>query len=178
MKAKIRRSCPNDLDTIYELHTRCFSQTDQWYKSAIKSHLDRGIIIELAEENKIIGVLLQGNIIPCNTNILDIDNNYQDIFEPLTENGKIFVENKLHLKDLYGIVMLCIDPEYQKKGLATRLIEKHFKDNKNKLVCLNTRKSNTNAYSLYLKMGYEHIGYVKNKYFLPTEDSSFMVKNL
>jgi ribosomal protein S18 acetylase RimI-like enzyme len=178
MKVKIRRSCQDDLESVYKLHCKCFSQTDQWYKSAIKPHLDKGIIVELIEENKLIGVLLQGTIVPCNTNILDIDNNYQDIFEPLTDNGKLFLKNKLHFKDLYGIVMLCIDPEYQKKGLATKLIEKHFKDNKNKLICLNTRMSNISAYSLYQKMGYEHIANIKNKYFLPTEDSSFMIKNL
>jgi len=62
--------------------------------------------------------------------------------------------------------------------LAKKLIEKHWQDNPNKILCLNTRRSNINAYSLYKKMGYEHIALIKNKYFLPTEDSIFMIKDL
>jgi ribosomal protein S18 acetylase RimI-like enzyme len=73
--------------------------------------------------------------------------------------------------------MICIDPKYRGKGLAKKLIEKHWKDNNNKLVCLNTRKSNITAFMLYKSMGYEHIAYIKNKYFLPTEDSIFMIKD-
>jgi ribosomal protein S18 acetylase RimI-like enzyme len=75
-------------------------------------------------------------------------------------------------------MMICIDPKYRSKGLAKKLIQKHFDDNKNKIVCLNTRRSNLCAYKLYQTMGYEHISYIKNKYFLPTEDSIFMIKDL
>ena len=72
--------------------------------------------------------------------------------------------------------MLCIDPKYRGKGLAQKLINIHFKSNDDKkILCLNTRKSNL-AYNLYLKMGYEHIVTVKNKYFQPNEDSYFMIK--
>jgi ribosomal protein S18 acetylase RimI-like enzyme len=81
-------------------------------------------------------------------------------------------------KEYYGIVMICIHPNYRGKGLGKKLIEKHFDDNKNNLVCLNTRRSNINAYLLYKKMGYEQIGFIKNKYFLPSEDSVFMIKEL
>ena len=56
--------------------------------------------------------------------------------------------------------------------------DKHFKDNSNKTICLNTRRSNINAYRLYQSMGYNHIAFIKNKYFLPTEDSIFMIKDL
>lgn len=153
---------------------------------------------------QIIGILLQGGITACNqkmntdsiekqideTNIFDYssklpnqntkdnsnDGYKEDIFEPVTANGNIFLSNNLHLKELYGIVMICIDPKFRGKGLAKKLIEKHCKYNKNKVICLNTRRSNIGAFMLYKSMGYEHIAYIKNKYFLPIEDSIFMIK--
>jgi ribosomal protein S18 acetylase RimI-like enzyme len=207
MKVKFRRGCQYDLEQVYELHTKCFSTSDQWYKSAIKHYLDKGIIVETINKDttkKIIGVLLQGGITVCNqkmdvesvdqqadaTNIFDYssklpnlntkansnDGYKEDIFEPVTSNGKIFLSKNLHLKELYGIVMICIDPEFRGKGLAKKLIEKHCKDNPSKVLCLNTRRSNISAFMLYKSMGYEHIAYIKNKYFLPTEDSIFMIK--
>ena len=79
--------------------------------------------------------------------------------------------------------MICIDPQFRQKGLAQHLIKKHLKCNSNQsiiqktnILCLNTRRSNTNAINLYKKMGYEHIGYIINKYYLPSEDSVFMIK--
>ena len=179
MKLFVRRTCPDDLDKIYDLHVKCFSQTDLWYKNIIKNYLDKGIII-LKDDNIIIGVLLQGDIIPCNnnnTNFNFIKNEFDDIFNPITDNGIIFCNNKKQYETLYGIVMICVHPNYRKKGIAQKLINKHFDDNINKCICLNTRASNINAIKLYVKMGYEHIGFIKNKYFLPNEDSAFMIKN-
>lgn len=196
MKVKFRRSTNDDLEAIYNLHTKCFSKPDQWYKSAIKNYLNKGILIETTDKNNlslIIGVLLQGSITPCNQKIdieaqsLEdasttdklIDSNYkEDIFEPLTENGHLFLKNNIHLKPLDGIVMICIDPKFRGKGLGKKLIEKHWIDYPNLVVCLHTRKSNIGAFMLYKSMGYEPIAYVKNKYFLPTEDSVFMIKDL
>ena len=54
----------------------------------------------------------------------------------------------------------------------------NFTDNKDMVVCLNTRRSNISAYTLYKKMGYEHVAYIKNKYFLPNEDAIFMINDL
>ena len=190
MKVKFRRSCQDDLESVYELHTKCFASSDQWYKSNIKHYLDNGIIIEL--KNKLIGVLLQGPITACNQkfNIDELDeqihkvkSGYQeDIFEPINETGTLFLKNNIHFKELYGIVMICIQPEFRGKGLAKKLIDKHFQDTNNhnhsKVICLNTRKTNINAYLLYKKMGYQHIAYIKNKYFFPNEDSIFMIKDL
>jgi hypothetical protein len=50
----------------------CFPLSDYWYKSAINPHLENSIIIEVANnntKNKIIGVLLQDYITPCNKKI-------------------------------------------------------------------------------------------------------------
>jgi ribosomal protein S18 acetylase RimI-like enzyme len=176
MKLFIRRTCVSDLDNIYDLHIKCFSQTDLWYKNNIQNYLDKGIVI--LKNDNIIGVLLQGEIIPCNNNNNNFKNEYEDVFEPITDNGIAFINNNMHNKSLYGIVMICVDPKYRKKGIAQKLIKKHFDDNINNLICLHTRASNINAINLYNKMGYEHIAFIKNKYFLPNEKSAFMIKNL
>jgi ribosomal protein S18 acetylase RimI-like enzyme len=186
MKVKLRRTNNEDIDSIYELHAKCFIATDQWYKSAIKNYLDTGFVITTQEDTKVIGVLLQGTMYPCtstgtSTNEIheELDSEYkEDIFEPVTDNGRLFMDNKLQYTSIKGIVMICIDPEFRGKGLGKKLIDKHFKANSNQVVCLNTRRSNINAYNLYKKMGYEHIAFIKNKYFLPNEDSIFMIKDL
>lgn len=181
MKVRVRRSNHSDLDTIYDLQRLCFKESDCWYKSIIRNYLDSGIVVEIKDTNLIIGVLLQGGIIPCNDKINtdNNDTNYsEDIFKPVNEFGSVFLSNNDHKKEHHGIVMLCIHPNYRGKGLGKVLIGKHLSDNEGKLVCLNTRRSNINAYSLYKKMGYEHIAFIKNKYFLPTEDSIFMVRKI
>lgn len=184
MKIKFRRGNQNDLDKVYDLHKICFDSTDCWYKSAIRPYLEKGIIIELSETKEIIGVLLQGYLTPCNKKFeiedkINTSTDYkEDIFEPVNKNGEIFKEKNIQYNQIYGIMMICINSHYRGKGLAKKLIQKHFDDNKNKVVCLNTRCSNTGAYKLYNLMGYDHIAYIKNKYFLPTEDSIFMIKDL
>lgn len=180
MKIKLRRSTQSDLENIYHLHTLSFNNTaDHWYRSNIQHYLDNGILVEIKETNTLIGILLQGKITPCNKQINipdenDIEYSHEDIFEPTNEKGQKF--NPYAEYD--GIVMICVHPDYRGKGLAQKLIDKHFDDNQNSIVCLNTRKSNFNAYQLYKKMGYEHIALIKNKYFFPSEDSIFMIKQL
>ena len=176
MKIRIRRSNKDDVDGIYECHKKCFDQGDHWYKSSIQQFVDKSYVIEditnKSETNKtniIVGVLLQGPIIPCE--LSEVDN-----FEPVNKTGQIFKENNLHLETNYGITMVCVVPECRGKGLATKLIELHFKENDNDMLCLNTRASNK-AIGLYKKMGYEHIATIKDKYYFPNEDSYFMIKN-
>jgi len=186
MKVKIRRTTNDDLDNIFNLHNKCFTQNDCWYKSAIKNYLHSGIVVENSETKELVGVLLQGKITACNQeftedmtsqfNNFDAKGYMKDIFEPVNKEGHDFYNKKLHLKEIDGIVMICVDPKYRGKGLGKKLIEKHFYDNKNRTVCLNTRRSNINAYQLYKSMGYSHIAFIKNKYFLPTEDSIYMIK--
>jgi len=161
MKLKIRRGNQDDLDQVHELHTRCFSPTDCWYKSSIRPYLEKAIIIELSDTKQIIGVLLQGYIVPCNKkfeidekdkeNVNSVEKYKEDIFEPVNTNGKLFMEKNIQYKQIYGIMMICVDPKYRGKGLAKKLIQKHFVDNVNKVVCLNTRRSNISAYN-YIKL--------------------------
>ena len=180
MKVKIRRSCNDDLEDVYNLHARCFSQTDLWYRNAIANYLERGVVIEDKINNTLIGVMLQGIITPCNRSfeLEESSSKFTDVFEPVHTIGELFVKNDAQYKDIYGIVMICVDPNFRGKGLAKKLIEKHFQDNPSRVLCLNTRRSNIGAYSLYKKMGYTHIAFIKNKYFQPNEDSIFMIKDL
>ena len=189
MKLIIRRGCNEDLDGVYNLHINCFPIADCWYKSAIKPHLENAIII--IANDKIIGVLLQDYITPCNKKIkLDDQESSEykeDIFvNKISDNINIntiatdFIKNNKQYTPIYGIIMICIDPQYRRHGLAKKLIQKHFIDNENKhtMLCLNARQSNSNAQELYKSMGYIQIAIIKNKYFLPSEDSVFMIKNL
>ena len=167
---KIRKGLIEDLEGIFECHKLCFEKGDYWYKSIIQQNLKDSYVIEKIEatgEKIIVGVLLQGDITPCDSS---------DIFNPTNDKGEEFKTYNLHTDNIYGMTMLCIDPKYRGKGLAKKLIEIHFKSNEHKkMLCLNTRKSNP-AYNLYLSMGYEHIANIKDKYFFPIEDACFMIK--
>uniref|UniRef100_A0A6C0H8C7 N-acetyltransferase domain-containing protein n=1 Tax=viral metagenome TaxID=1070528 RepID=A0A6C0H8C7_9ZZZZ len=155
MEIILRKSNRNDLDNIYNLHLICFSFGDHWYKNAICNYIDNSLVIEYNTE--IIGVLLQGYFIPIiNNDILD---------KPL---------NIKHNDLVYSIVMLCINPNYRNNGLATLLLNEHI----NQLTqnsYLNVRKSNITAIKRYINVGYIIIGLIKNKYYLPVEDSYIMM---
>jgi ribosomal protein S18 acetylase RimI-like enzyme len=175
MKVILRLTNNSDIDIIYDLHTKCFIKSEHWYRSIIMNYLSTGLLLEttIKDKTKAIGLLLHGDIVPCSEAIFG---NQGDDFIPTNDYGKHFLSNDLHKKSMHGIVMLCTHPKFRNKGLAKKLINKFHGDHPNKMLCLNTRASNP-AYHLYNKVGYNHIGTIKNKYFLPTEDSLFMVKN-
>ena len=179
MKLKLRTSKNEDIDKIYNLQLKCFNINDAWYKQIICQYINTGLVIE-NENNEIIGVLLQGNLTPCNIkydfyNKCDYN---EDIFEPINNDGVLFFNNNKHHDNYHGILMICIDEQFRKKNLAQKLILTFFEQNKNKTVGLFTRKSNINAYNLYLKMEFNHIGNINNKYYNPIEDAIFMIKHL
>jgi len=179
MKLIIRNSNINDLDKIYELHKLCFSPIDQWYKNNFNNYINNSIIIENNNNNQILGFLIHGTFFPCNKNNNLYNDNLNDVFLPNNEIGTLFLNNNIHYNEHFGILMLCIHPNYRKKGLASKLINKHFDfsiNNNHKIICLNTRKSNVSAINLYNKMGYVTIAYISNKYFYPSENSVFMIK--
>lgn len=168
IKVKIRKAINNDLNNIYECHKQCFEIGDLWYKSIIQQHLNKAYVIETS--SMIIGVMLQGNVFAC-------DNSEKENFIPNDKKNHLHISDDMLTKEFPGIIMLCIHPSYRGKGLAKKLIETHFKLNENNIVAINTRKSNP-AYYMYLKMGYELIGSVTEKYYSPTENSYFMIKIL
>jgi ribosomal protein S18 acetylase RimI-like enzyme len=160
MKIIIRKSSIDDLNQVFNLHNKCFSFNDRWYLNAIRQYIDNSIVIEY--DKNIIGVLLQGEFIP----VLD-NEKYISIIE----------NNKNYNNSVYGIVMLCVDTAYRNLGLATKLIDMHKQLNKKKTLYLCTRRSNEYAISLYIKNNYINVGYIENKYYLPSEDAFLMMYN-
>jgi len=160
MKVLIRKTTKEDLTAIYDLHIKCFTTMDTWYKSYLANFMDSGYVIENINTNSmILGVLLYGDITACD------------------ENETLIMENNMEYnnKPTRGITMLCVDKKYQGKGLAKKLIDKYHHDNPHKTLCLHTRESNINAITLYKKKGYTIFGRIKDKYFCPTEDSIYML---
>ena len=188
MNILIRKSRPSDLQQVYELNKKCFF--DHFDESRIMPYLDHGFVLEIEDSNKIIGVLLQGIIITRNPNLINtVNSNYKsNAFAPVNDAYKLFLENNIFFKKIYGIAMLCIDNNFRSKGLAKKLVETHLDwqqsqsnpNNPNNFSCLNVRVSNHNAYNLYKKLGYQDIAIIKNNYVFQDffEDSIFMVKNL
>jgi ribosomal protein S18 acetylase RimI-like enzyme len=182
------KPCSNDLklNDISFQQSRDSLQEAQWQK---QSFCNQELILatQVADINSTVDIGKNLKFFPdniCDNFLFEHNLNYEndpskfhylDIFVPINENGHIFLQNNAHVKEYYGIVMLCIHEKFRGQGLAKKLINKHLKSNLNKILCLHTRKSNLSAYNLYKKVGYDHIAYIKNKYFFPTEDSIFMI---
>lgn len=177
----MRKSNIDDLDNIYNLHNLCFTFNDRWYKNAICQYIDDSIVI-VTEDNEIIGVLLQGNFNPIlNDEELVLPNIDDRLVIPNIDKGLVVpnIDKDLVVPNIddevFGIVMICIHPDYRNKGLASKLINTHIRINNEKKLYLCTRITNTNAILCYKKNGYELIGNIKNKYYLPVEDACFMI---
>jgi len=173
-KYKLRKSNIDDLESLYNLQSICFNNYDRYYKNNIRTVINNGIVIEI--ENEIIGFLLQGNILACDSSHLE--NNFSN-FIPINNIGDIFKKNNEHIKEIHGIIMICINPKYRKLGYAKMLIKEHIEINKNKkYLCLHSRESNVNAHSLYNSMNYKHIANITDFYLFPTEKSFFYLYRL
>ena len=154
---KLRKTNLTDINDIYNLQYNCFEFGDRWYKQALQEYILNGFVIEY--NNTIIAFILYGSFIPL------VGSEYI-----------INIDNKLYNNTVDGIVMLCVDLQYRRKGLATLLITEYLKLNKNTSFII-TRTSNTDAYNLYIKLGYELIGNIKEKYYLPLEDGCLLKIN-
>jgi len=96
-------------------------------------------------------------------------------FYYLVEGMKIigFVQYT-YLLDQADIVNFALSPDYQKKGLAGKLIQVLQEELRKKKVIeifLEVRKSNTHAQHFYEKHGFSQIGLRKNYYHNPQEDA-------
>ena len=191
----IRKTTNDDLNEIYELHNKCFKhEGDRLYKTTLIPLLENGIVTEI--NNKIVGILLQAQLIVCDVlpvsmesidntndnylqNIIENTNEIKydiDSFIPLNEIGIKFKNDNKHINPMYGIALLFVDPEYRHMKIATSMINYHIENNET-AVCLHVRKSNIEAISLYDKLSYIHIGNIINKYYNPTETSCFYIHN-
>lgn len=86
--------------------------------------------------------------------IMEIDNK-------IVGMGTIDILNDMFRNIRYGYLNnICINPDYQNKGLGTILIneiEKYAKENNCEYLMLTSNKSRISAHKLYLKNGYEII---------------------
>ena len=76
----------------------------------IEQNINLSYVIEY--NNNIIGILLYGMIVPCDSS--DIDN--------LEVINNTYKDSDYYIKQINGITMLCIHPDFRNKGLATKLI--------------------------------------------------------
>ena len=77
------------------------------------------------------------------------------------------------------ITNIAVFPEYRKMGVGTALLQHLFDFAKEKelaFISLEVRESNSNAISLYKKLGFIEEGKRKNFYSLPSEDALILTK--
>ncbi len=111
------------------------------------------------------------------------------LLEAYNSGTKFYVATKnRHLLGYIGIncvldegyiTNIAVFPNERKKGVATALLERSFSlasDLKLSFISLEVRVSNSNAISLYQKLGFKQEGLRKNFYVSPCEDALIMTK--
>jgi len=79
--------------------------------------------------------------------------------------------------DAWHVMNVAIDPDYQRRGIATRLLERLFEltaDDERRGYTLEVRVSNLEAISLYEKLGFETRGIRRGYYTDNREDALIM----
>jgi ribosomal-protein-alanine N-acetyltransferase len=81
------------------------------------------------------------------------------------------------------LLNICIHPAYQRRGLGTSLVHHMLKAGQDQgalIALLEVRISNTSAYWLYTKMGFDEVGIRKNYYPVRhgREDAIILAKDL
>ncbi len=97
----------------------------------------------------------------------DLDNIYQNDEEIMViyqmDNEKIigYITYKEH-QESFDVYMIAVHPNYQKQGIATRLIAKLKNEQKN--IILEVESTNVVAINLYYQQGFKTIRDLKNYY--------------
>ena len=82
--------------------------------------------------------------------------------------------------DAWHVMNVAVDPEYRRRGIATRLLEALFEMTKNdgrRGYTLEVRVSNAGAISLYERLGFERRGVRRGYYTDNREDALIMWKD-
>ena len=86
----------------------------------------------------------------------------------------------LDQKMIGKVISIAVKPEYRKQGIATLLLEKtsiELRREGARSLLLEVRVSNVAAQLLYMKLGFEYHGYLK-EYYRDGEDAYTMLKTL
>ena len=99
----------------------------------------------------------------------------------ITDSGKVIaLLSGYHAVGEGDITSVAVHPDYRRKGLAKKLIEKFEnslpEDTEN--IFLEVRESNCGAIALYEKCGFERLSVRKNFYSQPRENAVVMQKKL
>ena len=79
--------------------------------------------------------------------------------------------------DAWHVMNVAVDPDYQRRGIATQLLEKLFelsRDDERRGYTLEVRVSNADAIALYEKLGFEPRGVRRGYYTDNREDALIM----
>jgi len=79
--------------------------------------------------------------------------------------------------DAWHVMNVAVDPDYQRRGIATRLLERLFEltaDDERRGYTLEVRVSNLDAIALYEKLGFERRGVRRGYYTDNREDALIM----
>jgi ribosomal-protein-alanine N-acetyltransferase len=79
--------------------------------------------------------------------------------------------------DAWHVMNVAVDPDYQRRGIATRLLERLFEltaDDERRGYTLEVRVSNLEAIALYEKLGFERRGLRRGYYTDNREDALIM----
>ncbi len=82
--------------------------------------------------------------------------------------------------EVADILLVAVDENFRRKGVATKLFEKvetELKENDVERIMLEVRKSNFAAQNCYAKLGFKVIA-VREKYYQYTEDALIMEKKI
>jgi ribosomal-protein-alanine N-acetyltransferase len=82
--------------------------------------------------------------------------------------------------DAWHIMNVAVDPDYRRRGIATRLLESVFestRDDQRRGYTLEVRVSNDRAISLYEKLGFVRQGFRRGYYTDNREDALIMWKD-
>ncbi len=99
----------------------------------------------------------------------------------ITDSGKVIaLLSGYHAVGEGDITSVAVHPDYRRKGLAKKLIEK-FENSlpeDTESIFLEVRESNCGAITLYEKCGFERLSVRKNFYSQPRENAVVMQKKL
>lgn len=156
-----RKMTPDDADTVAEIERRCFVmpwKRDDFWRYAQEQHI----------------LCIVGELRIKDFGLEDLLATYPKILAPIICYALVFVSG-----DESDVINIAVDPEYQGRGIGTKLFAEVIRIIKLRGVCritLEVRPSNTPARKLYEKFGLRVIGRRK-KYYTDNDEDALVMWN-